>query len=388
LNGTLIDPGEAGLTLEEEAITETTFINESGKLVIGSDREPGQLTIRGAYKDKSGNTVNATAVVVVIDTSKTNIKDKFVTDPTLTGVDAVAAAFRELSAFIADGGLTKGVIQLNDYIDLEGGLTVEAYKEAGGFSYAGDNSDWIKEITLKSGSAGQMNRLIVVGINSFRDNESYVYPKGENEPAPPDHVVFQFQSVPVKRWMNAPVDTLKGDKNTLGNTNAGGYPASEMRRYLTKVAGDPESGNFLDGLMKTAGVPEEVLWGPSRVMETKGNGLETINDLLWLPTEREIYGEIIKPGIIGSSNLSGPNETAENQVRLDYYTLNKFRDKPMVEDAAVQYSQFYWLASAANGNDTQFCHVGGAGSLIANAASGDYGVAPAFCVKGWPETQQ
>jgi hypothetical protein len=29
-----------------------------------------------------------------------------------------------------------------------------------------------------------------------------------------------------------------------------------------------------------------------RVMATKGNGPETINDLLWLPTEREMFGTI------------------------------------------------------------------------------------------------
>jgi hypothetical protein len=130
-------------------VIDTSQTNIKEKFSV--EQEPGQLTISGKCADKNGTPVNATAVVVVIDTSKTNIKDNFVTDPTLTGAKAVDAAFRELSAFIADGGLTKGVIKLNDYIELEGGLTVEAYKEAGGFSYA-DDPGWDTEITKKSGA--------------------------------------------------------------------------------------------------------------------------------------------------------------------------------------------------------------------------------------------
>jgi hypothetical protein len=97
------------------------------------------------------------------------------------------------------------------------------------------------------------------------------------------HVVFQFQHVPVEHRMN---DVDSSSKNT----NAGGYPASEMRKYLTWVDGNKtENGSFLTGLEK-AGVPVEVLWAPSRAMSNKDGAAIIINDLLWLPTEREMMG--------------------------------------------------------------------------------------------------
>jgi hypothetical protein len=133
------------------------------------------------------------------------------------------------------------VIQLGDWIDLEGGITVTAYG-------LGDNTGAINAatntpITTNSppfgGYDGMSLRLIVVGINSFQNGGSdgsseYRY-QGDDEP--PAHVVFQFQNIPGERRMNPT------------GTNSGGYKLSEIREYLIPVNG--KGGNFLEGLYCT-----------------------------------------------------------------------------------------------------------------------------------------
>jgi hypothetical protein len=270
-------------------------------------------------------------------------------------IPAVTDTFNALHEFIKAGGLTnentKEMIKPGDYIDLEGGLTVAAYPDADGggdFTYPGTSTN---------------TRLIVVGINSFKTdttvNENYVYPKASEEDDPPSHVVFQFQNIPVEHRMNA-------EDSTGASTNAGGYPASEMRKYLTPVDQVDGSGNFLAGLEK-AGVPVEVLWGPSRVMSTKG-GTKTINDLLWLPTEREMYG---------SKTHSFNDETKQNQPRLAYYGDDSFREKV----DKTETNKTYCLASVVNLGGTSFCGVASNGKIMLVSASFLYGCAPAFCVQ-------
>jgi hypothetical protein len=220
---------------------------------------------------------------------------------------------------------------------------------------------WDTEIKWgNSDSSGKMNRLIVVGINSF---------DGKNGNKDTPHVVFQFQNIPVTRRMNPEA------------SNAGGYPASEMRKYLTPVTGVDGSGNFLAGL-KNAGVPEAVLWDPARVMATKKTEdpkTETINDLLWLPTEYEMFGKKSDADI---------SEDENNQVQLAYYALNnnknftKVAKTDKVYPAAVEEQSEYWLASAAK-NETRFCIVQSSGSIA--SATQSKGVAPAFCVYGGPD---
>jgi hypothetical protein len=352
-------------------------------LVVGEKQPCGRLTISGEITDKNGTPVTGKAVVVVINPDSKSIKEKFSVDPALKEAEAVDAAFRELSTFIEKGGLTdpatKNVINLGDYIELEGGLEVEAYPDVdGGFS-SDDDPYWNAEITAWGVSLGRMNRLIVVGINSFKDSGSYKYPKGQSEPDPSDHVVFQFQNSPVTRRMNP------------DSSNAGGYPASEMRKYLT--------GNFLAGLtgLENAGVPADVLWGPSRVMSTKG-GAETINDLLWLPTEREIYGTVAFEYLY---NLSEAEETERNQAKLAYYKLAfQNADGDLTDETILLFqkaskitapnypvvgnrnSPAYWLASAYNKNSEWFCLVRSFADSGALSATLSYGVSPAFCVYG------
>lgn len=187
---------------------------------------------------------------------------------------------------------------------------------------------------------------------------------------PPPHLVFQFQNLPGFNLMN------------LTATNVGGYKDSEMRAYLT--------GNFLTGL-KAAGVPASLLWAPSRRV-SKGNipegGVDTINDMLWLPTEWEMFGSNVK-----SSTAS---ETSTNQGRLEYYPAGSGGDLKRTKyfiSAGASGNMFYWLASPDSGGTADFCYVddgyypGGIGLEYNNpnssrtGASAVGGCAPAFCVK-------
>lgn len=268
-----------------------------------------------------------------------------------TGTAAVTATFSALHNYIQTGGLDDGVIKLGDWIDLEGGITVEAYGE-GEFSLS------------YNVSAPDKLRLIVVGINSFHSGRGSksdngptyngesdgLYNIADNDNTP--HVVFQFKGSPVKCRINS-------EKN-----NAGGYPASEMRKYLTTVGEDTASGKFLAGLT-AAGVPDSVLWGPKRRVTDGSKGSWTgtdITDKLWLPTEREVRDAYISPDV----------ETAANQARLEYYTDDNSRKKS---------SDGWRLASSHASGDSSFCSVGSVGGAASSLANNVGGCAPAFCVR-------
>ena len=266
-----------------------------------------------------------------------SIKEKF--GVTEEGTAGVANTFHALSAYIkgAEFGTGDNAIALGDYIDLEGGLTV-------------GESGLIANTDL--GDYGYLLRLIVVGINSFSQTGGGYQPPAENQGTP--HVVFQFQNVPLTRAMNSAA------------SNADGYPASEMRTYLT--------GAFLTGLYD-AGVPPDVLWGPKRAVsggsDSEGWPAEEITDVLWLPTEREL--------LFGSQYYySLDSETAGNQARLEYYQDDNMRIKYDYSSAPT----WYWAASLSESlfSTLFFCAVTDSGhtNIYSNGAGG---CAPAFCVR-------
>jgi hypothetical protein len=323
-------------------------------LTLSGVRAAGEIAVGAA---KSGYSISPVSRNVRTRASKASIKANFgVTAP---GAEGVAQTFTALHEFIQAGGLDKqsGVIKLGDWIDLEGGLTVAAYgsgNNTGGFSH--DAKKAVEAVKRQGQPWGTLCRLIVVGINSFHSGQgAYTVMVNDNTP----HVVFQFQNIPVRRRMNAA-------------STDGGYAVSEMRTYLTE--------NFLAGLNK-AGVPDEVLWAPERVLSVgiKRTGNAAIKDKLWLPTEREMFQD-------GKNPFDGPyasdGETAENQARLEYYTDNTSRAKawcgnifyyPDMEDG-----DSYWMSSADYSRTSSFCTVGRGET---NHGGLDIaGVAPAFCV--------
>jgi hypothetical protein len=308
-----------------------------------------------------------------------SIKAKF--GITETGTAGVRAAFTALHRFIQAGGLSSSpdVIRLGDWIDLEGGLEVAAYpgtdgNGGGATDPAGaplQNTDITPNPLPFEDYEGKLFRLIVVGINSFHSgwgekdagstppvngDTGGRYTETANDDMP--HVVFQFQNIPVQRRMEAT------------NTNQNGYLGSEMRKYLVPVDGD--GGNFLSGLAN-AGVPENVLWAPTRYVANRGKGAtgaDTITDKLWLPTEREMFG-------VRTYSVAA-YETAANQARLEYYTDDYKRKK--YSGGNSEYS--YWGASPYAADVSSFCVVGYSGNAYSYCGAGSAGgCAPAFCVR-------
>jgi hypothetical protein len=319
-------------------------------------------------------------VPVWAELNNPSIKVKFGIDVNLTGTKAVDAAFHELSAFIKNDGLSSPfkVIKLGDWIDLEGGLSVEAYGE--GEEYTGEFSVKNTDVDLTESPPfvnyeGKLLRLIVVGINSFHSEKgvenSYTISANDRT----QHVVFQFQNIPVLRRMNET------------DTNEGGYAESEMRKYLVPV--DGEGGNFLTGL-QDAGVPKDVLWAPKRYVSNRGvnaTKADEIVDLLWLPTEWEMFGSYITFSFSEhSSNLD--YETVENQAWLEYYSdiYQGLHWKYYLYSESL-YTPWnpwsYWESSPSLNSDgsTSFCYIGSDGRAYDQWASSAGGVAPAFCVQ-------
>jgi hypothetical protein len=331
-----------GLTKDDIDLTGVSGITKGTLSKIGSTytlpisgfTAAGTVTVTVA---KTGYVINTPKTAAVLTgavpgaASMASIKSKF--GVTSTGTAGVKDTFTRLSAFIKAGGLTSqsGVINLGDWIDLEGGITVAAYTDSssyaaeGGFQYAG---------------ASEYTRLMVVGRNSFNGKN------GNSQ----QHVVFHFKNIPVTRRMNPT------------GTNSGGYAASEMRRYLIPYSGN--SGNFLTGL-KNAGVPAGVLWGPQRKVakERTGTATNEISDILWLPTEREMFGS--------QYYLSPPDsETEANQARLEYYDSDTRRTK----------SAWSWESSPYRASASDVCAVGNYGATNSSSADSAGGCAPAFCV--------
>jgi hypothetical protein len=348
--GTNSPPQTVTWTIEGTHNTGTT-ITTGGYLTVASGETATTFTVKAtstADTSKSGE-------VTVYTYDPHSIKAKF--GITTTGTTGVTDTFNALSTFISGGGLTNDPtkVQLGDYIDLEGGLSVGSYSISSGTEQG--QASWriytTSTMTSNPNYESVYLRLIVVGINSF---------KGKNGNSK-DHVVFQFQNIPFSRQMNSSA------------TGSGGYAASGMRTYLT--------GNFLTGLT-SAGVPDSVLWAPKRLMATgsSGSGTTEIEDKLWLPTEREMFG------IRSRSNNSA--ETEANQARLDYYYngyTNGYSRRIKYASSAFNSNgeatgggSLYWEASPSYTSSASFCLVDASGSLGISSANNFGGCVPAFCV--------
>jgi hypothetical protein len=182
------------------------------------------------------------------------------------------------------------------------------------------------------------------------------------------------------------------------------YFNGRTRSYITE--------NFLSGL-EAAGVPEDLLWAPKRLLwkGVEQTGTDTIEDKLWIPTEYEMFNGnhplVVRFYDHGFGDtgveylLSGPWantawETPTNQAHLEYYwdgykrakySLNPAAHTTIAEGEAVA----YWTASQSKGGGycliypNLYRQIGGAESNSSKSLSGTYsigiGVAPAFCIK-------
>jgi hypothetical protein len=266
--------------------------------------------------------------------SATDLKIRFGT----TGVTETFNALHNLITSPSTDDKFTDIIQLGDWVDLPS-LHVTGYPD----DIADHGKIAIANNTTWDGNHGELLRLIVVGKNSFNNING-------NGTTP--HVVFQFQNVPGTHRMEET------------DTNQNGYLGSEMRTYLVD--------KFLTGLIN-AGVPDAVLWTPSRRVPNKGEGAtaaDTITDKLWLPTNWEMFGA-------GAEGSADPTyETANNQASFaDFYSFPLNRKYNALNDEGA-----YWLASPCFYLTRGFCYSSG-GSIAFFGAQTALSVAPAFCVR-------
>ena len=140
------------------------------------------------------------------------------------------------------------------------------------------------------------------------------------------------------------------------NTNAGGWNSSDLRTYLNQT--------FLTMLPSDL----QAVISTKPVKATTGsqaNTVQTANDKIWIPTEKEVFGGITYSG------------SAENSVNNAY---------PIFTDAASRVrtqgnngaAVFVWLASPYISSSATFCTVTASGAPGNNNASYSYGVLPCF----------
>jgi hypothetical protein len=290
--------------------------------------------------NKTGYRITGSNTVMLHKKPPKSLKATF--DVSASGVAGVSATFNALHDFIQNGGLTTdpSKIALGDWIDLDGGLPVDGNTYLPGTGVGQASEAIVVPFDAdhnNPGYSGTLLRLIVVGINSFNGKN------GNNT----RHVVFQFQNIPVKR---------------------GVY---DHRSYLP--------GTVLTGLI-ASGVPEGVLWAPTRLVAQSytGSGCVTVTDKLWLPTELEMCGY---SGFTRYSNASA--ETEDNQARLEYYVCGTSRIKyGSGQNNFRSGGGTYWLASPAAQSQQWHCTVDGYGRPGRyNHTDSLYGIAPAFCVQ-------
>ena len=194
------------------------------------------------------------------------------------------------------------------------------------------------EINLPDTAAPGPVRVKVAGINTYKDLNSN----------PARHLIFQFAAGINERRMNST------------NTNDGGYGASEMRKYLVDIGGS--GGNFLTGL-KNAGVPASALYALNRRLlagNTDAANLESIQDLVWLPTLREAKGSEL-------SISNGSISTKETEAV-----------QPKLSAATIVDRMFFGTPSVSH--TTSFMFQNGGESRAVVAGDGKW-IAPAFVIK-------
>lgn len=152
-------------------------------------------------------------------------------------------------------------------------------------------------------------------------------------------------------------EVIFGFRNTIGNhvmnegwTNKGGWPKSEMRRYLNK-----EVVNLL---------PDELVGmiSPSITRQVRGEEVMASEDLLFLPSEYEVQGETIFSEYNGTDKQFPFYKERANRIVVD-------------EDGDPDY---WWLASPFASDTTNFCLVYNGGVASYGYASDSFGVAPGF----------
>ena len=208
-------------------------------------------------------------------------------------------------------------LMIGDYLDLPS-LTV------GGTTYT-----W--------NAAYQNLRIVISGFNH------YIYCGYPNENKK-NHILWTFRNVVLQKRMN------------VTDANAGGYGASELKKYLDEV--------FAAGLGNALG-SSGYLYKIIRAISKKGS--EFVTNTVFLPTEVEIFGT----PTYGDDQIEW-NTNIQYPIYRDssFYRVKKYN--------GIRW--WWWVGTPAASHSTTFCNVGrGGDSNHYGASRYDVGVAPAFC---------
>jgi hypothetical protein len=229
-------------------------------------------------------------------------------------------------------------LQIGDYLD---GLDLSAIPAENG------------------GTAGQAwngtynnNRIVLSAFNPYKGVGD------SNMEVTKNHIRFDFANIPLKKRMN-PTDT-----------NAGGYPAAELRVFLEGANGDGTgsmagvtTAAFLNALKAQIG---DYILPVGRLFSSKASwAWKTYS--LWLSSENEMFG-INTWGEVefgDGQKLHIPLYQKSYACRIKRY--NGFRD-------------WLWLNTPDAGSADSFCVAASTGYAGRYPATAVGGVSPAFCV--------
>jgi hypothetical protein len=197
-------------------------------------------------------------------------------------------------------------------------------------------------------------RVLVSGFNHYKNPAQE--PENRNGK---NHILFTFDKIVLNRRMNA------------GNTNAGGYPASELRVFLEGAAGDG-TGLFAQGLKEAVG---DYLYTVRKFASIKGN-MAWGGYTVFPPTALEVGTTLYWDG--GGIYPDDEDDTEGLQKRFPVYAVRRVRKLKIGQPPG--FDSWWWLSSPYSGGSSSFCFVGSGGGATYYAASGAGGVAPAFCV--------
>ncbi|GHT40066.1 hypothetical protein AGMMS49965_07750 [Bacteroidia bacterium] len=300
-------------------------------------------------------------------TIKFGLRKSESTPLTNTTISNTFAHLHQLISNPKEGDDFTRIIQLGDYIDLLS-LTIAGVK--------------INDAMISGHD--RILRLRVVGINSFkRDSTGAVGTVNPNNLNAPDHLVFHFQNIPVE-------NTMYNDSTGYGEIGhlRGGYLGSEMRAFIMNA--------FLPGLKIATGLNDAMLWGPTRKLPNGGKpsistvrypwtatGTDDVKDVLWLPTEWEMYGGeffYAAPMVAVRYSSSQEFERDPGQSRLEYYYGSNAR---RIKYDRSNTAKTYFLASPDFSAtwDATVCGVQPTGIPARCRVFYKYHCVPAFCVK-------
>jgi hypothetical protein len=200
-------------------------------------------------------------------------------------------------------------------------------------------------------------RILLSGFNRYRNMHEYeAYRNTKN------HLLFTFDKIVLKKRMNPT------------NTNAGGYPSSELRTFLEGVGGDG-SGLFAVGLREAIG---DCLYTIKKYASVKG-AMAWGNYTVFPPTALEVGAPFYYRPSDGGWWPGDEEDTVSLQRRFPIFSIRQFQKK-----YGTVYD-WYWLSTplstqAFDSAASAFCAIDSGGLAGDNGAGSAGGVAPAFCV--------